>query len=178
MVAGDVYTVAGSASGSAGRSGDGGAAGSALLDVPHAVGLDAAGDLYIADSGNDVVREVPATTAYSHDQAGDIYTVAGTGTAGTAGASAQATASQLPSPAATATDASGDLYIVDEGNNRVQEVAATAHTQWGVPMAAGDVYTVAGSASGASGTSDDGGAATSGLLYYAVAVAVDSSGDL
>jgi hypothetical protein len=54
-------------------------------------------------------------------------------------------------PIGIAFDASGDLYIGDYGNNRVQEVAATTGTQWGQSKAANDVYTVAGSSTGTSG---------------------------
>ena len=58
MTAGDIYTIAGSSSGTSGSSGDGGAATSALLDDPTGVALDSAGDLYIADSGNNRIQEV------------------------------------------------------------------------------------------------------------------------
>ena len=63
-----------------------------------------------------------------------------------------------------ALDSSGDLYIADTANNRVQEVAAATGTQWGQSMTANDIYTVAGSSSGTSGYTGDGGAATSALL--------------
>ena len=54
-----------------------------------------------------------------------------------------------------AADASGDLYIADTGNSRIQEIAATSHTQWGIAMTAGDVYTIAGEAGSNSGFSGD-----------------------
>ena len=62
MTAGNIYTVAGSSSGSSGHTGDGGAATSAKLYGPAAVFVDSAGDLYIADAGNNRIQEVPATT--------------------------------------------------------------------------------------------------------------------
>ena len=65
MTAGDIYTVAGSSSGTSGHTGDGGAATSALLDGPTAWRSTSAGDLYIADSGNNRVQEVAATTAHT-----------------------------------------------------------------------------------------------------------------
>ena len=79
MTAGDTYLVAGSASGTQGSSGDGGPATSALLN-PKGVGVDAAGDLYIADAGNSRIQEIPATSGTQWGQsmtAGDIYTIAG-----------------------------------------------------------------------------------------------------
>ena len=181
MTAGDIYTVAGSASGTAGSSGDGGPATSALLSSPTGVALDAAGDLYIADQANNRAQEVAATT---HTQwgiamtAGDVYTVAGTGTAGYSGDGGAATSARIDLPTGVALDPGGDLYIADQDNNRVQEVAATTHTQWGRSMTAADIYTVAGSATGSTGHSGDGGAATSALLEEPNAVALDSSGDL
>jgi hypothetical protein len=86
MTAGDIYTVAGSSIGTSGDSGDGGAATSALLDYPYAVAVDSSGDLYIADTDNNQVREVSAST-------GDIATVAGnsSGTAGYSGDDGAAT---------------------------------------------------------------------------------------
>ena len=61
-------------------------------------------------------------------------------------------------------DSSGNLYIADTSNNRAQEVAGTTHTQWGTSMTAGDIYTIAGSSSGTSGSSPTGTLATSALL--------------
>ena len=60
-------------------------------------------------------------------------------------------------PRAGAFDAQGDIYIADTCNNRVQEIAASNHTQWGIAMTAGDVYTVAGQAAGPTGCRGDGG---------------------
>ncbi len=181
MTAGDIYTVAGSSTGTSGSSGDGGAATSALLHYPTGVALDSAGDLFIADQYNNRVQEVAATT---HTQwgtsmtLGDIYTVAGTGSAGHTGDGGAATSALLHSPTGVAFDSSGDLFIADQYNNRVQEVAALGHTQWGQSMTLGDVYTVAGSASGNGGHSGDNGAATSALLSGLSSVALDSSGNL
>ena len=157
MTAGDVYTVAGSSSGTSGSSGDGGVATSALLSGPVGVGLDSAGDLYIADSGNNRVQEVAATTATKWGismTADDIYTVAGSssGTSGSSGDSGAATSALLSGPVGVGLDSAGDLYIADTANNRVQEVAATTATKWGISMTADDIYTVAGSSSGTSGT--------------------------
>ena len=183
MTAGDVYTIAGDASGSSGNSGDGAAATSALLNGPSAIAVDSAGNVYISDGGNNRVQEIASTT---HTQwgismtAGDIYTVAGDsgGSSGDSGDAGTATSALLNGPSGITVDAAGNLYLADFSNNQVQEVAATTGTQWGQSMTAGDIYTIAGDSGGSSGTSGDGGAATSALLQWPDSVAVDSSGNL
>src|ERR1019366_2396172 len=62
MTSGDMYTVAGSSAGTAGFSGDGGAAGSATLNDPLALALDSSGNLYAADANNNRVRKVTTST--------------------------------------------------------------------------------------------------------------------
>ncbi len=180
--AGDMYTVAGSATGVSGSTGDGGAATSAKLQNPSGVTVDAAGDLYISDSANERVQEVPATTGTHWAQlmtAGDMYTIAGTaGSTGATGDDGPASAALLDFPADVAIDSSGDLYIADSFNNRVQELAGGNGTQWGQAMTAGDIYTVAGSSAGAFGSGGEGGPSTSALFGFLYDVAVDPSGDL
>src|SRR5215472_9743478 len=83
MTAGDIYTVAGD--GHQGFSGDGGPATHARLSTPAGVALDGAGNLVLADAGNNRVRVVAARTGTFYGQAmtvGDIYTVAGDGRKG------------------------------------------------------------------------------------------------
>jgi uncharacterized protein (TIGR03437 family) len=109
---GVITTVAGNGAG--GYGGDGGLATAALLDQPEGVAVDAAGNLYIGDSGNSVVRKVSN---------GVITTVAGTGTAGFSGDSGPATGARLNSPEGVAVDSAGDLYIADNVNNRVRVLA-------------------------------------------------------
>jgi RHS repeat-associated protein len=179
VTAGDIYTVAGSSSGASGYAGDGGRAADALFNGLTGVTVDATDDVFVTDTGNERVREI--TPAQSESQAGakgSIVTVLGSASSGTGGDGGQATDAQLHAPWGTATDALGDIYVADELNNRVQEIAATTHTQWGFTLVAGDVYTIAGSGAGSSGSSGDGGAATSGLLHNPIGVALDSSGDL
>ena len=181
LTAGDVYTVSGTGVAAAGP--DATQATSSQLDDPGAVAVDPQGDYYIADTANNRVQEVAATT---HTQwgvamtAGDTYTVAGSanGSHGSSGDNGAAASAFLNHPEGVAVDSSGDLYIADTANNRVQEVAASSHTQWGISMTAGDIYTVAGSATGSSGYSGDNGLATSALLNSPQGVALDSSGDL
>ncbi len=97
MTAGDIYTVAGN--GTTGFSGEGGPATRAELDSPRGVTVDGAGNLVIADRGNNRVRVVAAGTGTFYGQAmtaGDIYTVAGTGTVGFSGDGGPATAPSWP----------------------------------------------------------------------------------
>jgi hypothetical protein len=129
MTAGDIYTVAGN--GSYGFTGDGGPAASAELRDPLGVSLDGSGNLLIADTGNERVRLVAATSGTYYGQAvtgGDIVTVAGNGLTGFYGDSHPATSAQLDNPQATAVDGSGNLLIADTGNGRVREVSGQVGT--------------------------------------------------
>lgn len=152
---GTITTVAGN--GTCGYSGDGGPATSAELRNPQAVDVDAGGNLYITDTGNNRVRKVAPT--------GTITTVAGNGTAGYSGDGGPATSAELNIPIGIATDAAGNAYIGDQINNRVRKVAPT-----------GTITTVAGN--GVAGSSGDGGPATSAELNHPLGMAVDSAGNL
>ena len=137
--------------------GDGGQATSAQLKTPYGVAVDVAGNLYIADSGNQRVRRV--------SPAGVITTVAGTGVGGFSGDGGQATSAQLNAPTAVAVDAAGNVYVADAFNHRVRRVSPD-----------GVITTVAGS--GQKGFSGDGGQATSARLNTPFGVAVDRAGNL
>ncbi len=187
MTANDIYTIAGSSTGSSGHSGNAGAATSALLNQPRNTAFDAAGNLYISDMSNNRIQLVAKTTCSSacpfglaSTTANDIYTIAGssTGSSGSTGDGGAATSALFNTVKGLGFDAAGNLYVADYTNNRIQEVAVATGTQWGVSMTANDVYTVAGSSSGSSGSSGDGGAATSALLNQPRGVAVDAAGDL
>ena len=139
-VANDVYTVAGP--GPSTWAGDGGPATSAFLNGPGQVAFDSAGDLYVADTANNRVQEVPASSGTYWGQsmsAGDAYTVVGepTGVAGYSPNGTAAHASLLEQPDGIALDSQGDLYIADFAGNTVQEVAYTSHSQWGLTMTGG-----------------------------------------
>src|SRR6185437_478234 len=101
-LASSISTVVGN--GTAGYSGDNGAAATAELSAPSAIALDANGDLYIADSGNNRIRKVDGTT-------GSISTVAGNGTAGYSGDGVLASSAEMSSPSGIAVDSAGNLYI-------------------------------------------------------------------
>ena len=94
--------------------GDGGAATEAWLTSPLSVAVDGAGNIYIADNGNERIRKV--------DASGNISTVAGTGTPGYNGDGCRATTAQLSSPNGLAVDGSGNLYIADGNNNRIRKI--------------------------------------------------------
>ena len=129
--------------------------------------MDHAGNLVIADTGGDRIRVVARRTGTFYGQAmtaGDIYTVAGDGTAGFSGDGGPATSAELHSPEGVAVDAAGNLVIADTGNNRVRVVAASTGTFYGQAMTAGDIYTVAGDGTG--GFSGDGGPATGAELDF------------
>ena len=154
---GVITTVAGN--GTAGVSGNGSPATSAELHGPTGVAVDSAGDLFIADSINNVIREVNHST-------GNISIVAGNGTAGYTGDGGQAASAELNGPFAVTVDAQGRLFIADEFNNVVREVN----------LSTGIITTVAGNGTG--GFSGDGGPATLGELNEPKGVAVDGQGDL
>ena len=182
MTAGTAYVVAGSSSGASGSSGDGGKATSALLDMPWGLTLDAAGDLFIADMGNNRVQEVPASSGTQFGismTANDMYTVAGSsaGTAGSSGDGGKATSALLDYPCSVRTDSAGNLYISDEANFRIQEVPAASGTQRGQSMTDGYVYTIAGAA-GRSIYTGDGAAATAAGFVSPAGMAIDAAGDI
>jgi hypothetical protein len=152
-----IITVAGT--GAAGFSGDGGLATSAELNRPESVTVDAAGDLFIADTANNRIREVLATTQ-------KISTIAGNGIQGYSGDNGLATSAELNGPSSMAVDAGGDLFIADFGNDRIREELASTH----------QIITVAGN--GTIGFSGDNGPATSAEFADAFGVAVDAAGDL
>ena len=182
MTANSVYTILGT-DGVSGCSGNGTAATSANIYDPQGITIDPNGNLYVADFLNNRVLELPKSsgTYWGISMTADhLYTVAGQSgcTSGISGDGSAATSGHLDNPHTVTLDSAGDLIIPDSANNRVQAVAAATGTEWGVSMTADDMYTIAGSATGSSGNTGDGGAATSALFDYPVATAYDSAGDL
>ncbi len=152
---GIITTIAGN--GTFGASGDGGPAIAAQLASPGGVAVDSSGNLFIADIQNNRIRKVAAD--------GTITTVAGNGTSGFSGDNGSAGSAQLALPNAVAVDASGNLFIADELNNRIRKVTA----------ANGTISTVAGSSRCCS-SGGDGGPAVAAELVFPTGVAVDGSG--
>ncbi|HEY1212349.1 MAG TPA: Ig-like domain repeat protein [Bryobacteraceae bacterium] len=129
----------------------------APLNSPAALCYDSAGNFYIADQNNNIIRKV--------DTAGLLTTVAGTGEQGFDGDGGSATQATLDSPAGVAIDASGNLYISDTRNQRVRKVSTN-----------GTISTIAGT--GVAGFSGDGGVATVAMISLPTAIAVDSAGNI
>jgi uncharacterized protein (TIGR03437 family) len=148
---GVIATVAGN--GTAGFSGDNGPATSAQLDLPYGVAVDSAGDLYIGDSGNNLVRKVSN---------GIIATVAGNGTFGFSGDNGLATSAQLATPYGVAIDSAGNLYIGDSSNSRIRVSAplraiksvVNAASYIGGPVSPGELVTIFGTALGPATAAD------------------------
>jgi sugar lactone lactonase YvrE len=156
-VTGFINTVVG-IGGVQGYNGDGGAASAANLSLPEGLAFDAAGNLYIADTGNDAVRVVDAVT-------GKIRTIAGTGVAGYNGDGILATAAKLNQPWNIAVGLDGSILIADLNNNRVRKVDS-----------AGMISTVVGT--GVQAFDGDGGSATSARLNAPAAVVLDPAGNM
>jgi RHS repeat-associated protein len=181
MTAGDIYTVAGNSGGTSGDSGDGGLATSGLLSIPQGLAVDAAGDLIIADTGNEQVRMIPVATGTYYGQKmtkNDIYTLAGStaGTAGYGGDGGPSTASLLYTPIGLAVDPAGDVYIADGHNDRIREIANAGGAEWSQLMNPDYIYTVAGT--GTASDTGNGGPAMTATVYYAVSSGTDNYGDL
>jgi len=140
---GVISTVAGN--GSYGFSGDNGPATSAQLQATG-VAVDSAGNLYIADNGNNRIRKVSG---------GLITTVAGDGTQGFSGDNGPAASAELNGPASIAVDSAGNLYVADTLNNRIRLLQPqpsinpggtvnAASSAPGSPIAPGSIATVYG----------------------------------
>src|SRR5688572_10204665 len=120
---------------------------------PTGVAVDAAGNIYVADSENHRIRKITS--------GGIVSTLAGTGTSGSA--EGVGTAAQFNSPRAVAVDATGNIYVADGINNKIRKITP-----------AGEVSTLAGS--GASGFAD--GEGTNAKFYFPKGIALDASGNI
>lgn len=154
---GIITTVAGN--GSSGYTGDGGPATNAKLLAPSGVAVDAWGNIYIADEGNNRIRKVAAST-------GIITTIAGKGTAGYSGDGGLAINAEFNGPQDIFIDAANDLYITDLYNNVVRRIDETTYK----------ISTVAGN--GSAGYSGDGGKATSAEMHSPMGLCVTSARDI
>lgn len=157
---GTISTVAGT--GTQGYSGDGGPATAAKLNHPTRIAMDGAGNLYIADAFNEVIRKVSTS--------GVITTVAGNHTRGYSGDGGPATAAQFDDPNGVWADAAGNIYIADSHNNVIRKV----NTSGIISTIIGNGYN-AGTTNG--GYSGDGGPATAAELWYPESVIIDDAGN-
>jgi sugar lactone lactonase YvrE len=112
--AGIIHTIAGT--GTAGFTGDGGAATAAEINSPGGVKVDAIGNVYFSDYTNRI-RMIDTT--------GIIHTIAGTGAAGFSGDGGLATLAEINNPAGVAIDKSGNVYIADAANYRIRKISNT-----------------------------------------------------
>jgi len=151
-----MYTIAGNLT--AGYSGDGGSATFAELNSTAGVAVDAAGNVYLADNVENVVRKVAAGT-------GIITTIAGTGVSGHTGDNGPAASAELQTPGALAVDAAGDLFIAEEGDSVIRRIDATT----------GKITTFAGDPTGTGGLN---GPAMNYPLSYIAALACDVAGNV
>ena len=194
---GNLFTIAGN--GNASYFGDGGPATKGSVNQPQGVAVDAAGNVYIADTLNHAVRKVTPD--------GVINTLAGTGNPGYSGDGGPANKARLSLPSAVAVDANGNVYVADTGNNQVRRIdplgtittvdtGGALNGPRGVAVdRAGNVYiadtgnhrvrrvspgalvtTIAGN--GACCYSGDGGLALDAMLNQPWAVAVDAGGNV
>ena len=152
---GIITTVAGN--GEAGYSGNGSAATQARLNAPAGLAFDAQGNLYFADSLNNVIRKITPQ--------GIITTVAGNGKEGFLGDGRAATGANLREPFAVTVDAAGNLYIADTRNYRIRKVTAD-----------GIISTFAGDGTGH--YAGDGGPAALASISAPASLVLDSAGDL
>lgn len=154
---GIITTIAGNGIGT--YAGDGAAAINAQINRPKGVFVDGSGNVFIADTDNNRVRKVSAST-------GIITTVAGNGTYGYAGDGSAATSAELYGPSGVFVDGSGNLLIAEEGNLRIRKVSAST----------GIITTIAGN--GMQGYAGDGAVATNAELNIPFGVFVDGSNNV
>ncbi|MBV6509295.1 MAG: Serine/threonine-protein kinase PknD [Acidimicrobiales bacterium] len=152
---GVIETYAGS--GGSGYVGDGSSARDAEFAAPSGLAVEPSGDLYIADTGNNVVRVV--------DAGGVVTTVAGRGESGDTGDGAPAVDALLDAPEGVATDGDGNVYVADTGNNRVRVISP-------------DGVIAAFAGTGTAGFEGDGGPAVEALLDAPEGVAAGVGGEV
>ena len=152
---GTISTFAGT--GIAGFSGDGGLARNAMLSFPTGIAWDAAGNMIIADGGNNRIRKI--------DTSGVITTIAGIGTAGFSGDGGPALLAQLNDPWGITVDTAGNIFTTDILNERVRKIDTS-----------GNISTIAGN--GTAGYNGDNIPATQAELNLPRGIVVDSSGNI
>jgi hypothetical protein len=150
---GQIATIAGN--GVQGFAGDGGLATAAELNEPSGIAATVDGRIFIADTNNQRIRVVGSN--------GTISTFAGTGVAGILGDGGPASAAQLDRPVGLALDVANNLFITDENNHRLREIAADS-----------TITTIAGN--GGQGASPDGAVAVSSAQNQPAAAAISVYG--
>ncbi|MGE3948104.1 MAG: HYR domain-containing protein [Blastocatellales bacterium] len=156
---GKIYHFAGSTTGQSGSLGDGGQASVARFNRPTGLAVDAQGNLYVADSGNNRVRRIDPAT-------GVISNFAGNGGLGYGGDGVGATLTSLNNPTGLAVDSIGNLYIADRNNHRIRKVDNST----------GIISTLAGN--GTAGFGGDNGPANAAQINLPSDVATDAQGNV
>ncbi len=158
--------------------GEGQPGANATVNSPSGVTVDGAGNLYIADTGNNAVRVLWAAT-------GIITTISGTGAQGNTGDGGPASAAKLNQPWGVTVDKQGNIFIADTDNHRIRMICAVAPgtvINGTACPAAGDITTVAGNGmingNGSGGWSGDNGPATNAELNFPYTVAFDAAGNM
>jgi sugar lactone lactonase YvrE len=162
---GIISTVAGG-TGNCWHTGDGGPATSAALNNPSGVALDSAGNLFIADTNNCLIRKVTAATGIISTVGGTLPDLTGALHCGYLGDGGLATSAELGFPNGLAVDSAGNILIADTTHCAIRKISAST----------GIITTVAGSAS--CGYAGDGGPAASAQLSQSFGVTVDGSGNV
>jgi len=181
VTGGVIYNYAGNGeAGQYGTLGDEGPATLANLHLPMGLAISSTGSLYIADTGDNCIRQVIVNgrrTAGGAPPPATIYRVAGNSYAGYSGDQGIAVWAELNRPQDVAVDSSGNVYIADTGNGLLRRVT----TDGIINFEAGDVTPYNASTRAAAypviGYSDDGDLATEAGLDPPTAVAVDSAGN-
>jgi sugar lactone lactonase YvrE len=157
-----INTIAGT--GKPGYTGDTTEAATATLNGPTGVAVDNNGNVYIADTGNKVIRRIAASIGSTNGMVGSgvISTYAGSGSSGLSNGAA--TTASFASPMALAVDTAGDLYVADTGNDAIRLVAG------------GQVSTVTGT--GTAGFTGDGGSSSVATMNAPAGLAIDHSGNI
>ena len=152
-----------------GWTGDGGPAIGAELDLPVGLALDSSGNLYIADSANNAIRQVTVD--------GNIHTIAGLGPTqpGFSGDTTAAAGANLNGPLDVTVDSKNNVYIADTNNANVRMITASTGV---INTIAGSTAIVSGAVVIAFAYAGDGGTAITASLAGPAGVAIDSSGNI
>ncbi|MBS1530530.1 MAG: hypothetical protein JSU01_09495 [Bacteroidetes bacterium] len=125
----------------------------ARFNLPEALAVDAAGNVYVADAGNDAIRKITP--------GGTVTTLAGNGSPGSVNGTGRS--ASFNTPFGIAVDGSGNIYVADSGNNLIREITS-----------AGAVSTFAGSGLRGAGN----GTGTSSAFNVPAGIAIDASGNI
>jgi sugar lactone lactonase YvrE len=128
----------------------------AAFNYPQGVAVDASGNVYVADQGNNQIRKITS--------AGKVTTLAGTLVAGSTNATAIGVSALFSGPTGVAVDAAGNVYVADFGNNQIREINVTT----------GATTTLAGGSKSGSAN----GTGTAALFNGPAGVAVDATGNV